>query len=79
MVLRWRYQKNIENSKFIIKSYEKTEIIKLKSDIKKKSIEYINRITRIQQGDDVATNHNTHIVLPSIPLAYTSFNASINA
>ena len=43
--------------------------------IKKKSIEYINRITRIQQGDDVATNHNTHIVLPSIPLLYTSFNA----
>lgn len=43
--------------------------------IKKKSIEYINRITRIQQGDDVATNHNTHVVLPSIPLAYTSFNA----
>lgn len=43
--------------------------------IEKKSIEYINRITRIQQGDDVATNHNTHIVLPSIPLAYISFNA----
>lgn len=41
--------------------------------IKKKSTEYVNRITRVQRGDEIAPIHNTHIVLPPIPLDYIAF------
>ena len=39
------------------------------SVIKDKSLEYLSRIKRVQSGAEDAPVHNTHIIIPEIPLS----------
>lgn len=42
--------------------------------IKVKSLQFVDRIKRVQNNEERAPTHNTHIVIPPIPQSYIDFS-----